>query len=219
MVVSTRRSRRGASTRRAHAGEATRLRGHAQPHRKAPIIDGDMKRLLDVAHCTSDGIAQALDVSVKPIIYSHGHMISTSPHWTLSGVRAGDIGFACPPRRGKRRRHRHLTAGPAIRVARVVCSRTARHRANGRACARRRRDRSFRTGRLDGDPGLRAVRAARRHSREARAQGRRREKCARRQLSQSAASGAYCSGVDGSADHRNNSRVEAVRQAARLDPQ
>lgn len=47
--------------------------------------------LVDVAHCTSEGIAHALEVSVKPMIYSHGHMISTSPHWTLSAVRARAI--------------------------------------------------------------------------------------------------------------------------------
>ena len=44
--------------------------------------------LVDVAHCTPDGIAHALDVSTKPMIYSHGHMISTTPHWTQGGVRA-----------------------------------------------------------------------------------------------------------------------------------
>lgn len=47
--------------------------------------------LVDVAHCTSDGIAQALEISVKPVIYSHGHVISTSPHWTLSPGRARAI--------------------------------------------------------------------------------------------------------------------------------
>ena len=50
--------------------------------------------LVDVAHCTPDGIAHALEVSTKPLIYSHGHMISTTPHWTQSGVRARAIAAA-----------------------------------------------------------------------------------------------------------------------------
>jgi membrane dipeptidase len=44
--------------------------------------------LVDVAHCTSEGIAQALEISTRPMIYSHGHVTSTAPHWTQSGVRA-----------------------------------------------------------------------------------------------------------------------------------
>ena len=47
--------------------------------------------LVDVAHCTPEGIAHALEVSTKPVVYSHGHMISTTPHWTQSGVRARAI--------------------------------------------------------------------------------------------------------------------------------
>jgi membrane dipeptidase len=47
--------------------------------------------LVDVAHCTSDGIAHALEISKKPLIYSHGHVISTTPHWTQSAVRARAI--------------------------------------------------------------------------------------------------------------------------------
>jgi membrane dipeptidase len=47
--------------------------------------------LVDVAHCTPDGVAQALEVSTKPMVYSHGHVISTTPHWTQSGVRARAI--------------------------------------------------------------------------------------------------------------------------------
>jgi membrane dipeptidase len=47
--------------------------------------------LVDVAHCTSEGIAHALELSTKPIIYSHGHVISTAPHWTQSVVRARAI--------------------------------------------------------------------------------------------------------------------------------
>jgi membrane dipeptidase len=50
--------------------------------------------LVDVAHCTPDGIAHALDVSTRPMVYSHGHMISTTPHWTQSGIRARAISAA-----------------------------------------------------------------------------------------------------------------------------
>jgi membrane dipeptidase len=44
--------------------------------------------LVDVAHCTADGMAQALEVSTKPVVYSHGQVISTTPHWTQNVVRA-----------------------------------------------------------------------------------------------------------------------------------
>ncbi|MGZ5119413.1 MAG: dipeptidase [Burkholderiales bacterium] len=47
--------------------------------------------LVDVAHATSDGIAQALEISTKPMIYSHGHVTSTAPYWTHGGVRARAI--------------------------------------------------------------------------------------------------------------------------------
>ncbi|HYC45964.1 MAG TPA: membrane dipeptidase [Burkholderiales bacterium] len=47
--------------------------------------------LVDVAHCTPDGIAHALEASRKPMVYSHGHMVSTTPHWTQSGIRARAI--------------------------------------------------------------------------------------------------------------------------------
>ena len=47
--------------------------------------------LVDVAHATSDGIAQALEISVKPIIYSHGHVTSSAPYWTYGLVRARAI--------------------------------------------------------------------------------------------------------------------------------
>jgi membrane dipeptidase len=47
--------------------------------------------LVDVAHATSDGIAQALEISTKPMIYSHGHITSTAPYWTHGGVRARAI--------------------------------------------------------------------------------------------------------------------------------
>jgi membrane dipeptidase len=47
--------------------------------------------LVDVAHCSSDGIAHALEVATRPMVYSHGHVISAAPHWTQSGVRARAI--------------------------------------------------------------------------------------------------------------------------------
>jgi membrane dipeptidase len=35
--------------------------------------------LVDVAHCTSAGIEQVLELSTKPIIYSHGHVSAAAP--------------------------------------------------------------------------------------------------------------------------------------------
>ena len=43
--------------------------------------------LVDVAHCTSEGIEQALSLSSKPMVYSHGHVTSASPHYTQSNAR------------------------------------------------------------------------------------------------------------------------------------
>lgn len=36
--------------------------------------------LVDVAHCSSEGIAQTLAVSTKPIVYSHGRVSDDAPH-------------------------------------------------------------------------------------------------------------------------------------------
>ena len=36
--------------------------------------------LVDVAHCTSEGIVQVLDISSRPIVYSHGHVSTAAPH-------------------------------------------------------------------------------------------------------------------------------------------
>ena len=47
--------------------------------------------LVDIAHATSDGIAQALEISTKPMIYSHGHVTSSSPYWTYGSLRARAI--------------------------------------------------------------------------------------------------------------------------------
>jgi membrane dipeptidase len=50
-----------------------------------------LRILVDVAHCTPDGVAHALEISKKPLIYSHGHVISTTPHWTQRAARARAI--------------------------------------------------------------------------------------------------------------------------------
>jgi membrane dipeptidase len=44
--------------------------------------------LVDVAHCTSDGIAQALDISTRPVIYSHGHVSAGAPRASQGGIAA-----------------------------------------------------------------------------------------------------------------------------------
>jgi membrane dipeptidase len=47
--------------------------------------------LVDVAHCTTEGIEQALTESSRPIIYSHGQMSENAPHASQSGVAARSI--------------------------------------------------------------------------------------------------------------------------------
>jgi membrane dipeptidase len=47
--------------------------------------------LIDVAHATSNGIAQALEISTRPMIYSHGHVTSSAPYWTYGAARARAI--------------------------------------------------------------------------------------------------------------------------------
>lgn len=44
--------------------------------------------LVDVAHCTSSGIDQTLEISAKPIISSHGFVASYEPSFTMDGARA-----------------------------------------------------------------------------------------------------------------------------------
>lgn len=44
--------------------------------------------LVDVAHCTASGIDQALEISGKPIISSHGFVASYAPSYTMDGARA-----------------------------------------------------------------------------------------------------------------------------------
>ena len=50
--------------------------------------------LVDVAHATHDGMAQALDISTKPMVYSHGHVTTSAPHWTNGANRARAISTA-----------------------------------------------------------------------------------------------------------------------------
>jgi len=47
--------------------------------------------LVDVAHATSAGIEQALEVSSKPLVYSHGHVSRDAPGASQGGVRARAI--------------------------------------------------------------------------------------------------------------------------------
>jgi membrane dipeptidase len=47
--------------------------------------------LVDVAHCSSEGIAQALDISSRPIVYSHGHVSTAAPQPSQNVVAARAI--------------------------------------------------------------------------------------------------------------------------------
>lgn len=47
--------------------------------------------LVDVAHCTNEGMAQALETSVKPIVYSHGHVSAGMPSYTQGGSESRAI--------------------------------------------------------------------------------------------------------------------------------
>lgn len=44
--------------------------------------------LVDVAHCSSSGIRHALEVSTRPIIYSHGWISDSEPHYASRNARA-----------------------------------------------------------------------------------------------------------------------------------
>jgi membrane dipeptidase len=50
-----------------------------------------LRILIDIAHGTSAVIEQTLDLAARPIIYSHGHVMSVEPHWTHSQARARAI--------------------------------------------------------------------------------------------------------------------------------
>jgi membrane dipeptidase len=58
--------------------------------------------LVDVAHATHEGMAQALDISTKPVIYSHGHVISSAPYWTNNANRARAISSSMAKRIAER---------------------------------------------------------------------------------------------------------------------
>jgi membrane dipeptidase len=47
--------------------------------------------LIDIAHGTSALIEQTLDLAAKPIVYSHGHVTASEPHWTQNALRARAI--------------------------------------------------------------------------------------------------------------------------------
>lgn len=47
--------------------------------------------LVDVAHCSSDGIAQVLEISARPVIYSHGHVSVGLPRPSQGGIAARAI--------------------------------------------------------------------------------------------------------------------------------
>jgi membrane dipeptidase len=47
--------------------------------------------LVDVAHCTTAGIEQALETSSKPVVYSHGHVSQNAPSYLQSGIVARAI--------------------------------------------------------------------------------------------------------------------------------
>jgi membrane dipeptidase len=47
--------------------------------------------LVDVAHCTNEGMLQALEVSAKPIVYSHGHISAALPSPSQGGSMARAI--------------------------------------------------------------------------------------------------------------------------------
>ncbi|MGE0875387.1 MAG: dipeptidase [Burkholderiales bacterium] len=44
--------------------------------------------LVDVAHCSQRGIVQALEVSSRPLIYSHGWVSANEPQWEARNARA-----------------------------------------------------------------------------------------------------------------------------------
>ena len=47
--------------------------------------------LVDVAHCSHPAMEQALEVSTRPIVYSHGHVSAGMPNYTQSGSIARGI--------------------------------------------------------------------------------------------------------------------------------
>jgi len=49
--------------------------------------------LVDVAHCTNEGMLQVLEISAKPIVYSHGHISAAMPQPSQGGSMARAIHY------------------------------------------------------------------------------------------------------------------------------
>ena len=47
--------------------------------------------LIDIAHGTSALIEQALELAAKPMVYSHGHVTASEPHFSQNAIRARAI--------------------------------------------------------------------------------------------------------------------------------
>ncbi|MEO8651766.1 MAG: membrane dipeptidase [Hyphomicrobiaceae bacterium] len=50
--------------------------------------------LIDLAHSTSNSVAQALSLSRVPIVWSHSSVTSGEPHWSMIGWKARQLRFA-----------------------------------------------------------------------------------------------------------------------------
>jgi len=50
-----------------------------------------LRILVDVAHCTNEGMAQALEIAAKPVVYSHGHISAGMPSPSQGGSMARAI--------------------------------------------------------------------------------------------------------------------------------
>ena len=50
-----------------------------------------LKILVDVAHCSNLAMEQALDISAKPLVYSHGHISADAPRASQAGAIARAI--------------------------------------------------------------------------------------------------------------------------------
>lgn len=50
--------------------------------------------LVDLAHATSEGVAQALAVSRMPMVWSHGSVTMKQPQWDMIGWRARQLTFS-----------------------------------------------------------------------------------------------------------------------------
>ncbi len=71
--------------------EAPRYNGLSDFGRDVVAACNRLGILIDVAHGTTPLIEQTLELSTKPVIYSHGQMSSTEPHYTHRVVSARSI--------------------------------------------------------------------------------------------------------------------------------